>query len=47
MKLNIDGSSIVNLRMAREGDVIRDEEGNWVVGFAKRIGSASSFLAKL
>ena len=47
MKLNIDGSSIVNLGMAREGGVIRDEEGNWVVGFAKRIGSVSSFLAKL
>ena len=47
MKLNIDGSSIVNLGMAREGGVIKDEEGNWVVGFAKRIGSASSFLAKL
>ena len=47
MKLNTDRSSISNPRMAGGGGGIRDEEGNWVVGFARRIRLASSFLAKL
>ena len=47
MKLNTDRSSISNPGMAGGGGGIRDEEGNWVVGFARRIRLASNFLAKL
>ncbi|KAL0010791.1 hypothetical protein SO802_005899 [Lithocarpus litseifolius] len=47
MKLNTDGASSRNLRLARGGVVIRDEEGNWVIGYARKIGSANSFLAVL
>lgn len=47
MKLNMDGSSIGNLGMAGGGGVIRDEEGNWVIGYARKIGSANSFQAEL
>ena len=47
MKLNTDGASSGSFGLAEGGGVIRDEEGNWVIGYARRIGSANSFLVKL
>jgi len=47
MKLNTDGVSSGSLGLAGGGGVIRDEEGNWVIGYAKKIGSANSFLVEL
>ncbi|KAK9984218.1 hypothetical protein SO802_033743 [Lithocarpus litseifolius] len=47
MKLNTDGSSIGTLGLAGSGGVIRDEEGKWVIGYGRKIGSANSFLAEL
>ena len=47
MKLNTDGASNGSLKLAGGGGVIRDEEGNWVIGYARRIGPANSFLVEL
>lgn len=46
-KLNTDGSSLRNPHLAGGGGLIRDDNGDWVVGFARKIGIASSFMAKL
>ena len=37
-KLNMDGSFVGNLGLVGGGGVIRDETGNWVVGFSRNIG---------
>ena len=37
-KLNMNGASLGNLGVAGCGGIMRDERGNWVVGFARRIG---------
>lgn len=47
MKLNTDGASSGSLKLVGGGGVIRDEEGSWVIGFARRIGSINNFLAEL
>ena len=47
MKLNTNGASNGSLGFAGGGGVIRDEEGNWVIGYARRIGPAKSFLVEL
>ncbi|KAL0014093.1 hypothetical protein SO802_001162 [Lithocarpus litseifolius] len=46
-KLNTDGSSLGNPGLAGGGGLIRDENGDWVVGFARKIGIANSFMAEL
>ena len=46
MKLNMDGSTSC-LGIAGGGGLVRDENGSWVFGFAKKIGKASSFIAEL
>ena len=46
-KLNMDGSSLGNPGIAGGGGVIREEAGNWVVGFSRKIGVTSSFDAEL
>ena len=46
-KLNMDGASSGNLGLAEGGVVIRDEEGNWVIGYVRKIGSTNSFLVEL
>ena len=46
-KLNTDGSSLGNLGLVGGGGVIKDDIGNWVVGFSRRIGVTSSFEAEL
>ena len=47
MKLNTDGASSGSLGLVGGRGVIRDEEGNWVIGYARRIGLANSFITKL
>ena len=47
MKLNTDGSSIGSLGLAGGGGVLRDEGGKWVIGYARKIGTANSLLAEL
>ncbi|XP_023898408.1 uncharacterized protein LOC112010297 [Quercus suber] len=47
VKLNTDSLSLGNPSLAEGGGVIRDEEGNWLVGFARNIGITTSFQAEL
>ena len=47
MKLNIDGSVFGSLGVAGCGGVIRDDYGQWISGFTKRIGITNSFIAEL
>ena len=47
LKLNTDGSSLGNPGLAGGGGLIRNEEGGWVAGFARKIGITTSFLAEL
>ena len=47
LKLNTDGAANGVLGLAGGGGVVRDENGNWVIGFSRRLGKASSFLAEL
>jgi len=46
-KLNTDGSLVDSLGLAGGGGVVRDDQGNWVFGSARKIGPVSSFLAEL
>ena len=46
-KLNIDGSSIGNPGKAGGGGIIRNQHVNWIRGFARSIGIASSVVAEL
>ena len=39
LTLNTDGSATSNTGLAGGGGLIRDENGDWVTGFARRIGS--------
>ena len=47
MKLNTNGSSLGNPGIAGGGGVIWDWSRRWAVGFSKKIGIATSLLAKL
>ena len=47
VKLNTDGSSLGNPGLAGGGGLIRDEEGKWIAGFARKIGKTTSFFAEL
>lgn len=46
-KLNTDVASFGNPGLAGYGGIVRDEHGNWVAGFSKRIRITSSFVAEL
>ena len=46
-ELNTDGVSLGNPGVAGYGGVVRDKSGNWVAGFARRIGITSSFKTEL
>ncbi|PKH92355.1 hypothetical protein CRG98_049856, partial [Punica granatum] len=46
-KLNVDGSSFGNPGKGGAGGLIRDEGGNWVVGFSAYIGFKTAFKAEL
>ncbi|KAK9993617.1 hypothetical protein SO802_023320 [Lithocarpus litseifolius] len=47
LKLNTDGSSNGVVGTAAGGGLIRDEFGNWVIGFSRRIRRANSFAAEI
>ena len=47
LTLNIDGLVASNSSPAGGGELVRDENGDWVKGFARRIGNTSSYLAEL
>ena len=47
LTLNTDGSAASNSGPTGGGRLVRDENGNWVKGFARRIGNTSSYLVEL
>ena len=47
LKLNTNGSLLINQGLAREGGIIRDEDDNWVMGFSRKIRNTTSFLVKM
>ena len=47
VKLNIDGSLSGSIGTAAGGGLIRDEFGNWVIGFSRKIGRNNRFVAKI
>ncbi|KAL0016773.1 hypothetical protein SO802_003842 [Lithocarpus litseifolius] len=47
VKLNYDGSSRKNPGVADSGGLIRNEKGEWICGFAKKIGITTRFTAEL
>ena len=46
LKLNTDGSFDDLLGNAGGGGLIRDEQGQWVAGFTRKIGKTNSFMVK-
>ena len=46
-KLNTDGAFNGDIGLAGCGGIVRDERGQWVNGFSKRIGLTNSFEAEL
>ena len=46
-KLNTDGSVIGCMERAGCGGVVKDEHGNWVVGFTRHVGATNSFAIEL
>ena len=46
LKLNMDGAASKAMGVAGGGGLIRDNQGNWVVDFSKRIGVTNSFMAE-
>ena len=47
VKVNSDGSSMGNPGLARGGGLIHNQEGEWVKGYARAIGCATSVVAEL
>ena len=47
LTLNTDGSVASDSGIAGGGGLLRDANGDWVTGFARRIGTTSSFMAEL
>ena len=47
LTLNTDGSATGSDGLAGGGGLIRDGNGTWLIRFARRIGTATSFLAEL
>ncbi|KAK4276979.1 hypothetical protein QN277_015057 [Acacia crassicarpa] len=46
-KLNVDGCSKGMGKLAGCGGLIRTDDGQWVTGFAKKLGACSAFKAEL
>ena len=46
-KLNTDGSVLGRIGQASCGGVVRDDNGCWIVGFTRHIGTTNCFAAKL
>ena len=47
LTLNTNGSATENSGLAGGGGLIRDGNGNWIIGFARKIGTATNFLVEL
>ena len=47
VKLNTDRSLSGSIGIAAGGGLIRDEFGNWVIGFSRKIGRTDSFVAEI
>lgn len=47
IKINFDGPSKSNPDQGRCGGIIRDEAGNWLVGFAANLGTCTAYAAEL
>lgn len=47
MKLNSDGSTLGNSGKAGGRGLIRDHQGNWIRGYAGRLGNTNSFITEL
>ena len=47
VKLNIDRSFDASLGSVGGGGLIRDDRGNWVMGFTRKIENANSFIAEI
>ena len=47
LTLNSDGSVASTVGPVGGGGLVRDENGEWVMGFARRIRNASSYLVEL
>ena len=45
-KLNTDGSVFGSFGQVGCGGVVRDEHGNWIVGFTRHIGTTNFFAAE-
>ena len=45
-KLNTDGASLGNPRKAGGGGLTRDSVGNWIKGFSRSVGFATSIRRK-
>uniref|UniRef100_A0A2N9HAG3 Uncharacterized protein n=1 Tax=Fagus sylvatica TaxID=28930 RepID=A0A2N9HAG3_FAGSY len=46
-KLNSDGSFVHNIGIAGGGGLIRNSDGDWIMGYARNIGATSSEAAEL
>ena len=46
-KLNSDGSSAANPGEAGAGGIIRNDQGQWLVGYSRKLGQATSTYAEL
>ncbi|KAK9989753.1 hypothetical protein SO802_029992 [Lithocarpus litseifolius] len=46
-KLNTDGALIGLSGLAGCGGLVRDDRGEWIAGFSRRIGATNSFMAEL
>ena len=46
-KLNTDGSRLGGADSAGCGGIVRDDQGEWVAGFSKHVGSTNSFTVEL
>ncbi|KAL0000220.1 hypothetical protein SO802_019822 [Lithocarpus litseifolius] len=46
-KLNTDGSVLGSCGQAGCGGVVRDDQGNWIAGFSRHIGTTNCFVAEL
>ena len=47
LNLNIDGSAIGNLGVTGGGGLIRNENDDWIMGFARSLGITSGVMAEL
>ena len=47
VKLNMYGAAEGNPRLAGCGGLLRDDHGNWIASFKRRIGTSTSFVAEL